>query len=126
MENPQSPRPSSDIIILSISALLLAALTLFAPSRDRMVFAADGMTHSGGDYILTVGKVQKTPEQYPEELLYVIDMAVGKLGVYSLDPQSGRILARDFKDLRNLGGPGAGQPQPPPTRGVRPPPTRNP
>lgn len=104
--------------ILSTTAVILLVGLVIIQTRPEPVFAS-GMTAWGGDYLVSVGRVQKTEE----DLLYVIDTAEQKLIVYACDLVSGRVGITDQVDLRKLRESSASPPaqpprgQPQPTRG---------
>ncbi len=87
--------------VLSVTAVVLLVGNVILHSVESPAFAA-GMTTSGGDYILTVGRVQSSPAQFPEELLYVIDTVEGKLIAYSFDAQSKKMKITSQVDLKNM------------------------
>lgn len=93
--------------ILSTTALIMLVGLLVINTRPEPVWA-DGMTTSGGDYVLTVGAVSTSDEEY----LYVIDAPSGKLIAYRFDAGRQRIEIVQGIDLSGLREP-AGQATPP-------------
>lgn len=114
--------------VLSITAVVLLVGLFIVIQVQQPAYAA-GMSVSGGDYIMTVGKVQSTPTQYPEELLYVIDVPESKLISYGFDYKSKRLHVTTQLDLKNMAAQTGGEPlpgdaapnQPPSRPGTRPP-----
>ena len=68
------------IAILSTTSAIFLVGLLVVLSRP-LPASADGMTASGGGYVITVGALTDGGE----ELLYVIDVADEKLAVYRFD-----------------------------------------
>ncbi|MGB2988064.1 MAG: hypothetical protein WBE26_19520 [Phycisphaerae bacterium] len=86
--------------ILSTTAAILLVGLLIINTRPEPVWA-DGMTVTGGDYVLTVGGVSTADEEY----LYVIDAPAGKLISYRFD--TGRkqveiVQGIDLSELRRI------------------------
>jgi len=108
--------------VLTITATILLAGNVLVCTRPEPAYAS-GMTVSGGDYILTVGRVKSTPPQFPEDLLYVVDTAVDKMVAYYFDARTGKIRPISPIDLKQVssrvsGEPAdaPGDPKAPPTR----------
>ena|GEM_PF-3831110 len=92
--------------VLSLSAVILVvgiAVLQMMPTPLR----ADGMSVSGGDYIMTVGALADTDEEY----VYVIDTPSSKLAVYRFDALRHRIQIIQGIELSRLRTP-AGEPVP--------------
>ncbi len=106
--------------ILSTTAVILLVGIVVIHTRPEPAYAA-GMTAAGGDYILTVGRIQRTPE----DVLYVIDSVAQKLVVYSYNPARGQVTIADGVDLIRLRKGTASQ-KTPPQRGRTPTPRRGP
>ncbi len=102
--------------VLTVTAVILFVSLVIVQTRPAPAYAA-GMTTSGGDYIVSVGKVQRSS---PDDVLYVIDTAEEKMIVYTCDVNRREIQAADAVDLKKLREGGAQQPQAPP-RGAPPP-----
>jgi len=98
--------------VLSVTAVVLLVGIIIVQSQPQSVYA-DGMSVSGGDYVMTVGKVQRRPIENPEELLYVIDTAEQKMIVYNFEGQQRKIVPVDHVDLKQLRR-SAGSPAPKP------------
>lgn len=105
------------ISILSITAVILLVGVLLMQASPGAVYAS-GMTESGGDYTMTVGKLTAN-----EELLYVVDSVQQKLGVYRYDAQRGGIILieqHSLKEMRGAAGSGKGAAKPNPRQPKRP------
>ena len=63
--------------VLSTTATILLVGVILVHSRSNEA-QADGMTASGGGYIVTVGNLT----QHDEELVYVVDTSTDKMAVY--------------------------------------------
>jgi len=107
--------------ILTTTAVILLVGIVVVQTRPDSAYAA-GMTAAGGDYVLAVGRIQRTPE----ELLYVIDSVEEKLVVYKCDGAKRQVQITDTVDLKRLREgsdapkttqPQRGRGQPPPQRG---------
>ena len=77
--NARDPRNFA-IGVLSTTASILFVGLLLLQNQSQTASAA-GMTTSGGNYILTVGRLNQTDE----ELLYLIDSGSDKLIAYRFD-----------------------------------------
>lgn len=82
--------------VLSVTAVVLLVGLLVIHARPEPAYGA-GMVTAGGDYVLVVGKVSQT-----EEILYVIDGAAQKLGVYAFDPTGPRMSLVDGQELAKM------------------------
>ena len=83
--------------ILSTTATILLVGIIVVQTRPEPARAA-GMTAAGGDYVLTVGRLQRTTE----DVLYVIDSVAEKLIVYSFNAARGQVTISDGVDLKQL------------------------
>lgn len=92
--------------ILSVTAVMLAVGVLIVQMMPATV-RADGMSVSGGDYIMTVGALVDTDEEY----VYVVDVPSSKLAVYRFDAARHQIQIIQGIELSNLRTP-AGEPIP--------------
>ena len=103
--------------ILSTTATILLVGLFMVHGQPESV-RADGMTVSGGDYILTVGSYSDRDE----DLLYVIDAPAEKMLVYRFDHARKRIeivQGVDLAEMRAASDPKASGKKPP-TRRRRP------
>lgn len=99
--------------VLSTTAVILLAALVVIHSRPDTAFAS-GMTTSGGDYVVTVG----SPTNNDEELVYVVDSALGGLVIYRFDANSKsvEVVQRiDLTEMRRAVG-DAATTKPPPTK----------
>ena len=76
--------------------ILLVGLAIIH-TRPTTVYA-DGMTVSGGDYILTVGAIVENDEEY----VFVIDVPSEKMLAYRFDTGRGRIEIVHGIDLAKI------------------------
>lgn len=90
--------------ILSTTAIILLVGIVIISTQPEPVWA-DGMTATGGGYVLTVGDV----EAADEELLYVVDGSTEKLIAYRFNPARRQIEIVQGLDLAELRRP-PGQP----------------
>ena len=102
---------------LAIGVLSTTAVVLFVGlviiNAQTTPVRADGMTTSGGDYVLAVGGVNKPDEEY----LYLLDTSAQKLIAYRFDTGKRQIEIVQGIDLTQLQRPQDQQPgQPPATR----------
>ena len=89
--------------VLSTTATILLVGVVLLYSRPDDV-RADGMTASGGGYIVTVGSLT----QNDEELVYVIDASTDKMIVYRFDGNRRQIelvQGIDFAELKRASTP---------------------
>ena len=83
--------------VLSTTAVILLVGLLVIHTRPVPALA-DGMTVTGGDYLLTVGSVTKGDE----ELLFVLDAPLEKLITYRFDVNRKEIQVVQGIDLAEL------------------------
>lgn len=83
--------------VLSTTATILLVGVVLLYSRPDIV-RADGMTASGGGYIVTVGSLT----QNDEELVYVIDATTEKMIAYRFDGNRRQIELVQGVDLAEL------------------------
>ena len=100
--------------VLSTTATILLVGVVLVHSRSNEALA-DGMTASGGGYIMTVGNLT----QHDEELIYLMDGATDKMVVYRFDGSRRQIelvQGVDFADMKRASIPTdpqqPGQPKP--------------
>lgn len=79
-------RGSFAVGLLSVTAVMLLVGIVIVQMMPETV-RADGMTVSGGDYMMTVGALTDTDEDY----VYIIDIPSSKLAVYRFDISSSQI-----------------------------------
>lgn len=94
-------------ILTTTAAILLVGL-LLVPGFSPPVFA-DGMSVSGGDYILTVGAIY----QIDEEVLYVFDVPQERIVAYRFNPTKREIEVFQGIDLKKIRKESAESGQPP-------------
>jgi len=92
--------------ILSITAIVMLVGLIIVQSSPPAV-RGDAMTVSGGDYLMTVGSLADTDEDY----LYIIDTPSSKMAVYRFDTATDRIQIVQGIELKNLRTP-TGEPEP--------------
>ena len=85
--------------VLSTTATILLVGVILVHSRSNEAIA-DGMTSSGGGYIVTVGNLT----QHDEELVYLVDGATDKMVVYRFDGNRRQIELVQGVDLAELKG----------------------
>ena len=119
---PIRPMDSRDfaIGILSTAALILLVGLLIINTRPEPAWA-DGMTTTGGDYVLTVGQLAVADEEY----VYVLDAPGEKLIAYRFNAprqQIDIVQGIDLAELRSQDVDAAKQPagKRSPSRGRRP------
>jgi len=97
--------------LLSTTATILLVGVVLLYSRPNQVLA-EGMTVSGGGYIVTVGSLTRNDE----EVVYIMDTATDKMLVYRFDTQRSQIEILQGIDLAELRQDTAATPggQPPP------------
>jgi len=83
--------------VLSTTATILLVGLMVIHTRPNPVFA-DGMSVSGGDYVLTVGANDETDEEF----IFVIDTSANKIIAYRFDARRGQIEIVFGKDLAQL------------------------
>lgn len=83
--------------VLSVTAVILLVGIVIVQMFPATV-RADGMSISGGDYIMTVGALVDTDEEY----IYVIDVPSSKLAVYRFDVTRHRIQIIQGIELSRL------------------------
>jgi len=83
--------------VLSTTASVLFVGLLLLQSQSQAVHA-EGMTTTGGNYVLTVGRLN----QGDEELLYLIDSGSNKLIAYRFDAVRRQIEVVQGIDLGEL------------------------
>lgn len=83
--------------ILSTTAVILLVGYLIMATRPQPVFA-DGMTTSGGDFVLTVGGVAIADEEY----VYVLHAPSQRLIAYRFDTGKQRIEVAQGIELSEL------------------------
>ena len=83
--------------VLSTTAIILFVGLMVIHTRPNPVMA-DGMSISGGDYVLTVGAI----DEIDEEFLFVIDAPSEKMIAYRFDARRGRIEIVFGKDLAQI------------------------
>ena len=83
--------------VLSTTATILLVGVVLLYSRPNDV-RADGMTVSGGGYIMTVGSLTRNDE----DIVYVLDTATDKMLVYRFDAQRRQIEMLQGMDLAEL------------------------
>jgi hypothetical protein len=83
--------------VLSTTATILLVGVVLLYSRPDDV-RADGMTASGGGYVVTVGNLT----QGDEELIYVVDASTDKMIVYRFDGNRRQIELVQGVDLAEL------------------------
>lgn len=134
--NPHDPAPTLQqrrtvgvdgrhfaIGVLTMTAVILLVGNILVSQESSRAYGS-GMTSSGGDYILTTGRVQSVPAQNPEELLYVIDTSASRLVAYAFDAQSHKLKPTSHFDLKDMAKQGEKKPpdtttNPPPRPGTR-------
>jgi hypothetical protein len=94
--------------ILSTTAVILLVGLLIIGTRPNPVWA-DGMTTTGGDYVLTVGSAGIADEEY----VYVLDTPSEKLIVYRFNAHRQQIEIAQGLDLAELRGQAEDTSQPP-------------
>ena len=92
--------------VLSTTATILLVGVVLLYSRPEDV-RADGMTTSGGGYVMTVGGLTQGDEQ----IVYVLDTSTDKMVVYRFDTNRHQIEILQGIDLAEL--PGATKPTDP-------------
>jgi len=95
-------RTDFGIGVLSITAVVLLAAWILLAARPAPAIA-DGMTVSGGDYIVSVGAVDVADEEY----VYVMDLPTERILVYRFDLRRRAIdivQGIDFGDIRRKAG----------------------
>ena len=97
--------------VLSITAVILLVGLLVINTHPAPVMA-DGMTTAAGDYIVTVGGVNKPDEEY----VYVLDTSAQKLVAYRLDAAKRQIEPVQRIDLTQILRPQDQTGQPPSTK----------
>lgn len=83
--------------VLSTTALILLVGLIVIQSRPAPV-RADGMTTHGGDYVMTVGALNRPDE----DLLYIIDAPAEKMIAYRFDARTQRIEIVQGTDLAQM------------------------
>jgi len=83
--------------VLSTTATILLVGVILVHSRSNEVLA-NGMTTSGGGYVVTVGNLT----QHDEELVYVIDSSTDKMIVYRFDGSRHQIELVQGIDLAEM------------------------
>jgi len=89
--------------VLSTTATILLVGVILVHSRSNEALA-DGMTTSGGGYVVTVGNLT----QHDEELVYIIDASTDKMVVYRFDGRRHQIelvQGIDFAELKRASTP---------------------
>lgn len=118
MNKPDSKNFVIGVLSTTASILLVGLLLLQGQARTAH---AEGMTTSGGNYILTVGRLN----QGDEELLYLIDTGSDKLIAYRFDAIRKTIEVVQGIDLgeirRNLQPPAGAEPGSAPAQPTAPP-----
>ncbi|RJP32738.1 MAG: hypothetical protein C4547_13560 [Phycisphaerales bacterium] len=112
-----NPNKDLTIGVLSVTALILLVGLVIVQTRPAPAFAA-GMTTSGGDYVMSIGKVQRSS---PDDLLYVIDTVEEKMIAYTCDVNRRELKMTDAVDLKKLREAAKAPQQPTPPRGTPPP-----
>jgi hypothetical protein len=97
--------------VLSMTAAVLF-VGLFVINMQPVPVMADGMTTAAGDYVLTVGGVNKPDEEY----IYVLDTSAQKLVAYRLDAAKRQIELVQGIDLAQIQRPQDQTGQPPGTK----------
>ena len=116
----EAPTNSKNVAIgaLSTTAAILFVGLVLIQTRPQPT-QADGMTIVAGDYVLTVGELNRLDE----ELLYVIDAPAQRLISYRLDigrKQIELVQGIDLEEMRRQTG-DAGNSNPVPTKPATPP-----
>lgn len=91
---------SSDVTLGMLSTMTVILLVTFVWLSAGTDFAmADGMTVSGGDYVITVGQVSITDEEF----IYVLDMPTQRIIAYHFNNNKREIeivQGIDFAQIR--------------------------
>jgi hypothetical protein len=91
--------------ILSVTAVILLVGILVIHSMPTPA-AASGMTQTGGNYVLSVGRLNLN-----EEVLYVVDSSDAKVLLYAIDIARKQIVPQGGIDLNQYRQAAAGQGQ---------------
>lgn len=83
--------------LLTVTAVVLFSALVLLGTRPAPA-VADGMTTSGGDYVVTVGGVGVTDEEY----VYVLDVPMERLIAYRFDTSKKQIAIAHGVDLSEI------------------------
>lgn len=83
--------------LLTTTAMILLVGVVIIHTRHATVFA-DGMSATGGDYILTVGAFEETDEEY----VFVLDKPTDKMIIYRYDSRRRQINIVQGIDLAEV------------------------
>jgi len=83
--------------LLTTTATILLVGLLVIQTQPAPIFA-DGMTVTGGDYVMTVGAIVERDEEY----VFVMDIPTEKMIAYHFDSARGQISVAQGIDLKQL------------------------